>query len=166
MESPWPGIQSTFTERLKVQDFPVDKRFDLAKFQEEFQEELLNKLQEALIWSYVGWWLSHQKEIWLGGLAWTSKSWQRNIGVSSHEQTPGNPLRMAWWARLVFISSLRAWLEVGPYGELAIQRARDPEIQKHMSSRSWDPQHPLPRHDSTEPWLIWTLGKCKCKINP
>ena len=49
MESPWPGIQSTFTERLKVQDFPIDKRFDLAKFQEEFQEELLNKLQEALI---------------------------------------------------------------------------------------------------------------------
>ena len=39
----------TFTERLKVQDFPIDKRFDLAKFQEEFQEELLNKLQEALI---------------------------------------------------------------------------------------------------------------------
>jgi len=39
----------TFTERLKVQDFPIDKRFDLAEFQEEFQEELLNKLQEALI---------------------------------------------------------------------------------------------------------------------
>ena len=42
---PWPGIQGTFTEKLEVHDFPIGKRFDLA----EFQEELLNKLQEALI---------------------------------------------------------------------------------------------------------------------
>ena len=46
---PWPGIQGTFTEKLEVHDFPIGKRFDLAELQEEFQEELLNKLQEALI---------------------------------------------------------------------------------------------------------------------
>ena len=44
---PWPGIQGTFTEKLEVHDFPIGKRFNLAEFQEEFQEELLNKLQEA-----------------------------------------------------------------------------------------------------------------------